>query len=185
MSYCVVRTDKPSGEAQMADMISLNFYTTSGSGNNITYTPAQVENGVIVELKGLDVDASSNAKHEIYRAVAATSSSDLNNCAIVCSPEVMYDERIHGLDKFINPANKPCRGYILRSRNIYSWTADGFVSGTAPTTIGSAIGIGTGGKLATSVSSGATTLGTYIDTDVAGRYTYYTVEIGKTELAGS
>ena len=182
MSYCVVRTDKPSGEAQMADMVSLRFYTTSGSGNSITYTPAEVENGVIAELKGLDpIDQNSN-EHEIYRAVAATASSDLNKCVIICSPEVMYDERKRGLDEFINPAGKPCRGYILRSRNMYSFTADGFVSSTAPTTIGNAVGIGTGGKIATSVSSGATTLGTYVDTDVSGKYTYYTIEIGKTEL---
>ena len=167
--YCVVRTDKPSGEAQMADMVSVRFY---GANNK----PAEVENGVIAELQGLEeIDASSN-QHEIYKAVAATSSSDMNDVVIICSPELMYDERKKMLDEFINEEGKPARGYIPRSRNIYSWTKEGFVGGTAPA-IGDTVGIGTGGKLDASGSG----FGKCIDIDVAGRYTYYAIEIGVTE----
>lgn len=174
--YCVVRTDKPSGEAQMADMVSVRFYTTSGSGSSITYTAAEVENGVIAELKGLDpIDQNTN-EHEIYRAVAATSSSNMNDCVIICSPELLYDERKKLLDQFINEAGKPARGYIPRSRNIYSWTKEGFVGGTAPT-IGATVGIGANGKLDASGSG----FGKCIDIDTAGRYTYYAIEIGVTE----
>ena len=167
--YCVVRTDKPSGEAQMADMVSVRFYGANGE-------PAEVENGVIAELQGLEaIDASSN-QHEIYKAVAATSSSDMNDVVIICSPELMYDERKKMLDEFINEEGKPARGYIPRSRNIYSWTKEGFVGGTAPA-IGDTVGIGTGGKLDASGSG----FGKCIDIDVAGRYTYYAIEIGVTE----
>lgn len=178
MSYCVVRTDKPSGEAQMADMLSLRFCTATTNNGTTTYTPAEVENGVIAELKGLESRGTNPViyEHEIYRAVAATSSSDMNNCVIICSPELMYDERKHSLDQFINEAGKPARGYIPRSRNIYSWTKEGFVGATPPA-IGGTVGIGTGGKLNASGSG----FGKCIDIDTAGKYTYYVIEIGVTE----
>lgn len=167
--YCVVRTDKPSGEAQMADMVSVRFY---GANNK----PAEVENGVIAELQGLEtIDTNSN-QHEIYKAVAATSRSDMNNVVIICSPELMYDERKKMLDEFINEEGKPARGYIPRSRNIYSWTKEGFVGGTVPA-IGGNVGIGANGKLDASGSG----FGKCIDIDIAGRYTYYAIEIGVTE----
>ena len=154
MSYCVVRTDKPSGEAQMADMLSLRFCTATTNNGTTTYTH----------------------EHEIYRAVAATSSSDMNDCVIICSPELMYDERKHSLDQFINEAGKPARGYIPRSRNIYSWTKEGFVNATPPA-IGGSVGIGANGKL----DAAGTGFGKCIDIDVAGKYTYYAIEIGVTE----
>ena len=169
--YCVVRTDKPSGEAQMADMLSLRFYDGNGDF-------AEVENGVIAELDGLEAINSSPAsnEHEIYKAVAATSNSDMNDCVIICSPELMYDQRKHSLDQFINEAGKPARGYIPRSRNIYSWTKEGFVSATPPA-IGDTVGIGANGKLDASGSG----FGKCIDIDTAGKYTYYAIEIGVTE----
>lgn len=176
MSYCVVRTDKPSGEAQMADMLSLRFYTATTNNGATTYTTAEVENGVIAELQGLEpIDDDSN-QHEIYKAVAATANSNMNDVVIICSPELLYDERKKTLDQFINEAGKPARGYIPRSRNIYSWTKEGFVGGTAPA-IGDTVGIGANGKLDASGSG----FGKCIDIDVAGRYTYYAIEIGVTE----
>lgn len=167
--YCVVRTDKPSGEAQMADMVSVRFY---GANNK----PAEVENGVIAELKGLETIGTNSNEHEIYKAVAATSSSKMNDVVIICSPELMYDERKKMLDEFINEEGKPARGYIPRSRNIYSWTKEGFVGGTVPA-IGGNVGIGANGKLDASGSG----FGKCIDIDIAGRYTYYAIEIGVTE----
>ena len=153
----------------MADMLSLRFYGADGK-------PAEIENGVIAELKGLEPIGTTGNEHEIYKAVAATSSSKMNDCVIICSPELMYDERKRMLDEFINEAGKPARGYILRSRNVYSWTKEGFVGGTAPA-IGDTVGIGAGGKLDASGSG----FGKCIDIDVAGRYTYYAIEIGVTE----
>lgn len=167
--YCVVRTDKPSGEAQMADMVSVRFYDANDN-------PAEVENGVIAELLGLEETNDGANQHEIYKAVAATSSSDMNDCVIICSPELMYDERKKMLDEFINEEGKPARGYIPRSRNIYSWTKEGFVGSNVPT-IGAFVGIGANGKLDASGSG----FGKCIDIDVAGRYTYYAIEIGVTE----
>lgn len=164
MAYTVIRTDLMSGTKQPADLVSLRFYDASGE-------VADVENGVIVKLQGYE-----DGQREVMKAIAATAGADLNECAIVAGVEVMYDERKKNLDEFINEAGKATRGYIPRSRNMFSVTKEGFVGGTVPKK-GDAVGIGTGGK----IDAAGTGLGECVDIEVVGRYTYYTIKIGKTE----
>ena len=167
MAYTVIRTDFMSGTKQSADLVSLRFYGANGQ-------PAEVENGVIVKLQGYE-----DGEREVMKAVAATADDDLNECAIVAGVEVMYDERKKNLDEYINEAGKAVRGYIPRSRNIFSVTKEGFVGGTVPTK-GAKVGIGAGGK----IDAAATGLGVCVDIEVAGRYTYYVIKLGKTETVG-
>lgn len=162
--YCVVRTDLMSGVANPADLVSLRFYGSDGN-------PAEVENGLIVELEGYE-----DGQREVMKAKAATAASDLNKCVLVAAPEVMYDERKHNLDEFINEAGAAVRGYVLRSRNMFSVTAEGFVDGTVPAK-GAEVGIGVEGKIDASGSG----LGECVAVETAGRYTYYTIKIAKTE----
>ena len=164
MSYAVIRTDLLSGANQPADLVSLRFYDAGGA-------QAEVENGVIVKLEGYE-----DGEREVMKAVAATAGADLNECAIVAGVEVMYDERKKNLDEYINEAGKAIRGYIPRSRNVFSVTKDGFVNGTVPTK-GATVGIGNGGK----IDASGTGLGECVDVEVAGRYTYYAIKIAKTE----
>lgn len=166
--YTVIRTDLMSGTKQPADLVSLRFYDADGK-------PAEVENGVIVKLEGYE-----DGEREVMKAVAAKAGDDLNECAIVAGVEVMYDERKKNLDEYINEAGKATRGYIPRSRNIFSVTVEGFVGGTAPKK-GDAVGIGANGKIAAS----GTGLGECVDVEVVGRYTYYAIRIGKTESAAA
>lgn len=158
MAYTVFRSDLMSGENVFADMVSLRV--VDGNGD-----PIAVENGTIVELGNLE-------SREVWTATVATDSSKLVNCVVVATPEGWYDRK-RGLDEFINPAGTIARGYRLRSNNLFAVTAEGFVSGTAPTTAGAAVGIGTGGKIAASGSG----LGTFVHTETQGRYTYYTIKI--------
>lgn len=162
--YCVIRTDLMSGTTQPADLVSLRFYGADGK-------VAEVENGVIVELQGFE-----EGQREVRKAVAATASQDLNSCAIVAGVEIMYDERKRNIDEFINEAGKATRGYIPRSRNMFSITQEGFVGGVVPA-VGAEVGIGEGGK----VDAAGTGLGVCKHIEVAGRYTYYMIEIAKTE----
>lgn len=164
MSYCVIRTDLMSGTNQPADLVSLRFYDADGN-------QAEVENGVIVQLQGYE-----DGEREVMKAVAASAGADLNECAIVAGVEVMYDERKKNLDEYINEAGKAVRGYIPRSRNIFSVTAEGFVGGTVPEK-GAEVGIGEGGK----IDAAGTGLGVCADIEVAGRYTYYAIKVAKTE----
>lgn len=168
MAYTVIRTDLMSGTNQPADLVSLRFYNGEDK-------PAEVENGVIVKLEGYE-----DGQREVMKAVAASADDDLNDCAIVAGVEVMYDERKKNLDEFINEAGKATRGYIPRSRNIFSMTKEGFVDGTVPEK-GDEVGIGEGGK----IDAAGTGLGVCVDIDVAGRYTYYAIKIGKTETTAA
>lgn len=162
--YCVIRTDLMSGTKQPADLVSFRFYDSAGN-------PAEVENGVIVKLEGYE-----DGEREVMKAVAATSSTPLSDCAIVAGVEVMYDERKKNLDEYINEAGKIVRGYIPRSRNLFSVTKEGFVGATAPAK-NAAVGIGADGKIDASGSG----LGTCVAIEDAGRYTYYVIKLAKTE----
>ena len=159
MAYTVIRTDLLSGTDVGADLVSLRVLKSE--------EPVEVENGTIVELEKLEKD-----NREVWQAKVATAESDASKCAIVASVETMYDERKKNLDEFINEKGAVCRGYIPRSRNIYSVTKEGFVGGTAPEVDGK-VGIGEGGKLDT----GSTGWGTCIAIEVAGRYTYYVIQL--------
>lgn len=166
MAYTVFRSDLLSGTSQGADLISARVYDTDET------TPIAVENGTIIEIKELE-----EGQREIYKAVLATSSSKLSDCAVVGTPEVFYDERQKNLDEFINEAGTAVRGYILRSRNMFSETKEGFVGGTVPEK-DDEVGIGANGKL----DAAGTGFGTCVAIEVAGRYTYYVIRIGNTEV---
>lgn len=160
--YCVIRTDLLSGTKQPADLVSFRFYDDADK-------QADVENGVIVELG--DYEAGNR---EIMKAKAATDASDLDKCAIAAGVELMYDERKKNLDEYINEAGVEVRGFIPRSRNVFSLTAEGFVDGTAPAK-GGKVGIGAGGKL----DAAKTGFGECTRIDKAGRYTYYVIRVTK------
>lgn len=166
MSYTVIRTDLMSGTKDPADLVSLRFYDADGK-------QAEVENGTIVKLQGYE-----DGEREVMKAIAAAAGDSLNDCAIVAGVEVMYDERKKNLDEYVNEAGKAVRGYIPRSRNVFSVTKEGFVNGTVPTK-GAEVGIGANGK----IDASGTGLGTCVDVEVVGRYTYYAIKIGKTESA--
>lgn len=160
--YCVIRTDLLSGTNQPADLVSFRFYDDSDN-------QAEVENGVIVELGDYEAD-----NREIMKAKAATAGSDLDKCAIAAGVEVMYDERKKNLDEYVNEAGKAVRGYIPRTRNIFSLTAEGFVGGAVPAK-GGKVGIGAGGKLDASAEG----FGECVRIEKSGRYTYYVIRVTK------
>ena len=84
----------------------------------------------------------------------------------------MYDERKKNLDEFINEKGAICRGYIPRSRNMFSVTKEGFEGEDVPS-VGTTVGIGAEGKL----KQGETGLGTCVAVEQAGRYTYYVIQL--------
>lgn len=163
MAYTVFRSDLMSGTDLSTDIVSLKFY---GSDSK----ESAVENGTIVKLSESYIDGT----REVYKAVAATSSDAIKDCAIVGSEEVMYDERKKNLSDFIHEAGSIARGYVLRDKSIFSVTAEGF-TGAVPTKVGDSVGVDNG-KL--KVVSSGTILGTVIAIEKTSRYTYYVVKIG-------
>ena len=158
MAYCVIRTDLMHGTKNPDALVSLRYYNADAV--------AEVENGVIVELKGYE-----EGEREVMKAVAATAESNLADCAVIAAPEVMYDERKKNLDEFINEKGKAVRGYRLIDRNLFSLTKEGF-AGAAPA-VGGKVGIGANGKL----DAAGTGFGECVHIETAGRYTYYTIKI--------
>lgn len=165
MSYTVFRSDLLSGTDVAADLVSLRVYDADDK-------PIAVENGTIVELKGYE-----DGQREVMKAVLATAASKVADCAIVGSVETMYDERKKNLDEFINEANAICRGYIPRSRNMYSITKEGFVNEAVPED-GAEVGLGANGK----IDAAGTGYGTIMAIETAGRYTYYVIKIANVEV---
>lgn len=166
--YAVIRTDLLAGTDNYADLVSFKLYDSD--------TPKEVENGVIVELESL-----VEGEGELWKAKLATESSDLNNCAIAAGVELIYDsDRYHNLSDYINEADQAVRGFIPRSRNIFSLTDEGFVESQAPSQ-GDEVGIGEGGKL----DKSKTGFGKCIAVETQGSYTWRVIQIGKTESTAS
>ena len=164
MAYTVIRTDLMSGTNVAADLRSCRVYDDNDK-------PIAVENGTIVELFGYE-----DGQREVMKAKLATAASKLSDCVVIATPEVLYDERKKNIDEFVNEAGTICRGYVLRSRNIFSITKEGFVGGTAPAK-DAEVGIGADGKL--EIGSG---FGEVIAIETAGRYTYYVIKIANVEV---
>lgn len=160
--YTVIRTDSLSGTDQRADLLSVRVY--DAGDNTIT-----AENGTIVKIGALE-----DGEREVYKATLATADDNIDDCAILAGVEVMYDDRARNLDDYINEAGKAVRAYIPRNRNFFSVTKEGFVGGTVPAVEGK-VGIGANGK----IDAAKTGLGVCKAIEVAGRYTYYVIQITK------
>jgi len=156
--YTVIRTDAMSGTDDRSAVVTCRVFDAQDK-------PIAVENGTIVEIVGM-----VSGEREVMKAKLATANSNKAHCAVVATPEVMYDERKKNLDEFVNEAGKNCRCYIPRSANRFAVTAKGFV-GTVPA-VGGSVGIGTGGKLD---AASTKPLGSCIAIEPAGRYTYYVI----------
>lgn len=173
MAYGVIRTDLMSGVIQGADLVHVRVYDSLEAGGEMI----AAENGLIVKLG--DYEPLGEGTHrEIHKAVPASASDKLSECAILAGVELMCDERKHDLDEFINPKGAAVRGYLPRSRNLFSVTKECFVGGTVPT-VGQTVGIGDAGK----IQAGGTNLGVCREIEQAGKYTYYLIRIGAAEEA--
>lgn len=163
--YTVVRTDLMDGMTQPARIGSCRVY--DGSDN-----PIEIENGSIVELQEYE-----DGQREVRKAILATASSKLNNCALIASPEIFYDDtKTNNLDEYINEANYICRFYGLHSNNYFSITAEGFKDGTVPTTIGAEVGIADG-----KVDASGSGFAVLARIESTKRYTYYVLRVLPTE----
>lgn len=165
MAHTVIRTDLLSGTLQAADLVSCRVYDDSDEF-------IDVDNGVIVELQEYE-----DGEREVIKAVLASADSKLTDCAIIATPEVLYDERLKNLSDFYNEAGTICRGYLPRSRNMFSVTAEGFVDETVPAK-GDSVGIGTDGKIDASGSG----LGICVAVEPLTRYTYYVIKLDDVEV---
>lgn len=166
MAYTVFRCDNMPGIDQRTMITSV--IVRDSSGNNIA-----AENGTIVEIGAL-----VTGEHDVYYATLATTTSDLKKCAVLGSPEVIYDNCTYkNLDEFTNEAGKPAVAYKLGREGVFSVTVDGFASATAPTGVGVSVSLGANGKIVAPAVQSTTTLGKVVAIDKTSRYTFYAIEL--------
>lgn len=163
MSHGVIRTDRMYGTDVGAALVSFKYYDSD--------TPADIDNGCVVKLTGL-----MDGERELFKAEAPTAADKLEDCVIVASPEVLYDERKKNLDEFYNKAGKAARGYRFHSGDIFSVTADALTGTMAK---GDVVELAAGNKMNTAASAtdSATAIGKIIAVETAGRYTYYVIAV--------
>lgn len=131
-NYCVMRTDKMHGTTDASSLVNVKI-------------SADLENGTIVKYSGL-----ATGEREAFVATPATGSESLNELAILCGPEVMYDERKKNLNEYINEVVNNggiYRAYKFFNGDMFSLTAPGFVTEPTPADIGKNVAVGADGKV--------------------------------------
>ena len=157
--HTVVRLD----DVDTNRVVSLQYH------NGTNY--AEIDNGHVLKL-----DSLMDGQREVYKAVAPTASTPLDQIVLVASPELMYDERKVNLDEFYNEAGVHARGYVLNRGCVVSITKDG-IDGTPA--VGHVIELQAGTKLkdvATATAS-TTTVGRVIALETVGTYEYVVIRV--------
>ena len=156
MAYAVVRTDNLSGIQDGARLVSMRYYVST--------TKTAIQNGNVVSIGALDEPG-------VYKAAAPSAKQALGKLALVANPEVFRDSKAyHNLDEYINEAGKVIRGYILKSGDVFSVTAEALDSTPGASTVGLEIQAGTTFKCVTALTDA---VAEYLGSDTANGYTYY------------
>jgi hypothetical protein len=149
MSYAIVRTDLMSGTKQPADLVSVRY---APSGTNTA-----IENGNFVLLGALDT-----SNRNVYVGATPARDSARDDVVLIASVELMADERLKSKADFRNAAGAICRGYRLRSGNIFSVSKSALGGDTAA--IGKVVELvaGTEAQCVAALTSGSTKIGDVI-----------------------
>lgn len=165
MAHGVIRTDLLAGTDVRSELVSVRYQPSD--------TMTDIDNGNVVLLGDLE-----EGSRTVFKGDTPAKNSDLNDVALIASPEVIYDEHVHGLDKYYNEAGKISRGYRLHENDIFSVTIDALDAAATPE-VGNIVELQAGTKLkvVSSATASATTVGKIIDINVVGNYTFYVVEV--------
>ncbi len=164
----VVRTDNMAGTDVREALVSVEYLGADGS------TPTAIDNGCVLKLGAL-----KTGEREVFVGATPAANDDLKNIVLVASPEVIYDERVRGLENFFNEAGRICRGYRLHKGGIFSVTK-AVLDGVETPAVGNVVELKAGVKLnvAASATEGSTVVGKILAVDVVGPHTYYVILIG-------
>lgn len=164
----VVRTDNMAGTDVREALVSVEYLGSDGA------TPTAIDNGCVLKLGAL-----KTGEREVFVGAVPAADDDLKDIVLVASPEVMYDERVRGLENFFNEAGRICRGYRLHKGGIFSVTKAA-LDGAATPAVGNVVELKAGVKLnvAASATQDSTVVGKILAVDVVGPHTYYVILIG-------
>lgn len=158
----VVRTDKMFATDNRAGLVSVRYQP----GDTMT----AIDNGNVVKIGALE-----EGSREVYKGVTPAANDAIKDIVLIASPEVMYDERKRNLDEFQNAEGTIARGYHLHTNDNFSVTKEA-LTGDEPA-VGKVVELAAGTKLNVAASATGTLVGTIIDINVVGRYTYYVIQV--------
>lgn len=158
----VVRTDKMFATDNRAGLVSVRYQP----GDTMT----AIDNGNVVKIGALE-----EGSREVYKGVTPAADDAIKDIVLIASPEVMYDERKRNLDEFQNAKGAIARGYHLHTNDIFSVTKEA-LTGDEPV-VGKVVELAAGTKLNVAASATGTLVGTIIDINVVGRYTYFVIQV--------
>lgn len=158
----VVRTDKMFATDNRAGLVSVRYQPSD--------TMTAIDNGNVVKIGALE-----EGSREVYKGVTPATNDAIKDIVLIASPEVMYDERKRNLDEFQNAEGAIARGYHLHTNDIFSVTKEA-LTGDEPA-VGKVVELAAGTKLNVTASATGTVVGTIIDINVVGRYTYYVIQV--------
>lgn len=176
MAYGVVRTDNMyATDVRGGGLVSIKYIVTTGSGDSEVKTETAIENGNVLKIGDL-----MEGEREVYEGSAPAANTALGDICLIASPELMYDERKHGLDEFINEAGRICRGYRLHHADTFSVTADAFETSLSEIAVGNIAELQankTKMKVVASATASTTTVGKIIAIEQAGSYLFYVIQV--------
>ena len=158
----VVRTDKMFATDNRAGLVSVRYQP----GDTMT----AIDNGNVVKIGALE-----EGSREVYKGVTPAAEDAIKDIVLIASPEVMYDERKRNLDEFQNAEGAIARGYHLHTNDIFSVTKEA-LTGDEPA-VGKVVELAASTKLNVAASATGTLVGTIIDINGVGRYTYYVIQV--------
>lgn len=166
--YSCFRADLASGTNNPKDLVSVKYLPSA--------TATAIENGQLVCVGGF-----ITGSREVRTGTTPAANTALASLAIIGSEEVVKTETYNGLAEFINEAGAICRGYRLRTGDIFSVTAEALNVGEGVTvTVGSTIVeamAGTKLNCVATLTSNSTKIGTIIAKETQGDKTWYTFEV--------
>ena len=168
VKHGIVRTDNMYGTDVREGLVSVQYLGSDGA------TPTEIDNGNVLKIGALKTN-----EREIFVGAAPAANDSIDSIVLIASPEVIYDEHIHGLENYYNEAGKICRGYRLHKGDIFSVTKEALDGAAAPA-VGNIVELKAGTKLnvAASATSGSTGVGKILAVDTVGAYTYYAILVG-------
>lgn len=166
-NYAVVRTDNMAGTDVRSMLVSVKYLGADGE------TPTAIENGNVLKLGNL-----IEGEREVHIGAAVEADTPINEVVLVATPEMIYDERIRGLENYINEENKICRGYRLHSGDFFSVTKGALVGKEEPE-VGDVVELADGTQLnvAASATADSTVVGAIHAIETAGKYTFYVIRV--------
>lgn len=127
-----------------------------------------LQNGSVVEIKDLE-----DNEREVYKT--ATPTADTKYYGILCTPELMYDEK-KTIQEFINETDKPARAILVKTGDFFSLTEEGF---SAKPTKGQVVELQANEtlKVVDAATEGSTQVGYIAEVAAVNGIVFYGVEV--------